>query len=195
MTTSSGAASARGVPRLVAAEHRQPTDRTRLASGLTQPILSWAAAWAAPARRGGRRRHRQIDHRRAVCGSAAARRARHLFIFDESNTLFSRMAGLATSSTSLPAGYPCGQSIGRAIAREFGTGALRRGGQAFQHRGHRRLNGYLNSMPDERFMVVQLHELLTYLGQRGVATLLTAAQHGIIPAMSAPVMRAISPTP
>jgi circadian clock protein KaiC len=42
------------------------------------------------------------------------------------------------------------------------------------------LNGYLNAMPDERFLIVQLHELLTYLGQSGVATLLVGAQHGLI---------------
>jgi circadian clock protein KaiC len=50
------------------------------------------------------------------------------------------------------------------------------------------LNGYLNAMPDERFLIVQLHELLTYLGQRGVATLLISAQHGLISShMSSPV--------
>jgi len=42
------------------------------------------------------------------------------------------------------------------------------------------LNGYLNAMPDERFLIVQLHELLTYLGQNGVATMLVGAQHGLI---------------
>jgi circadian clock protein KaiC len=42
------------------------------------------------------------------------------------------------------------------------------------------LNGYLNAMPDERFLIVQLHELLTFLGQHGVATLLVGAQHGMI---------------
>jgi circadian clock protein KaiC len=42
------------------------------------------------------------------------------------------------------------------------------------------LNGYLNAMPDERFLIVQLHELLTYLGQAGVATLLVGAHHGMI---------------
>jgi len=42
------------------------------------------------------------------------------------------------------------------------------------------LNGYLNAMPDERFLIVQLHELLTYLGQAGVATLLVGAHHGLI---------------
>jgi circadian clock protein KaiC len=42
------------------------------------------------------------------------------------------------------------------------------------------LNGYLNAMPDERFLIVQLHELLRYLGQRGVITLLVGAQHGLV---------------
>jgi circadian clock protein KaiC len=42
------------------------------------------------------------------------------------------------------------------------------------------LNGYLNAMPEERFMIVQLHELLAYLGQRGVITVLVNAQAGLI---------------
>ena len=29
------------------------------------------------------------------------------------------------------------------------------------------LNGYLNAMPGERFLIIHLHELLTYLGQAG----------------------------
>jgi len=50
------------------------------------------------------------------------------------------------------------------------------------------LNGYLNSMPDESFLIVQLHELLTYLGQRGVATLLISTQMGLLGTqMSTPV--------
>ena len=50
------------------------------------------------------------------------------------------------------------------------------------------LNGYLNAMPDDRFLIVQLHELLTYLGQAGVATLLVGAHHGMIGTnMQAPV--------
>jgi circadian clock protein KaiC len=42
------------------------------------------------------------------------------------------------------------------------------------------LNGYLNAMPEERFLIIQLHELLTYLGRQGVATILIGAQHGMI---------------
>ena len=50
------------------------------------------------------------------------------------------------------------------------------------------LNGYLNAMPEERFLTIQLHELLTYLGQQGVVTLLIVAQHGLLGSgMQAPV--------
>jgi circadian clock protein KaiC len=35
-------------------------------------------------------------------------------------------------------------------------------------------------MPEERFLSLQLHEVLGYLGQRGVLSLLTVAQHGLV---------------
>jgi circadian clock protein KaiC len=41
------------------------------------------------------------------------------------------------------------------------------------------LNGYLQAMPAEKHLYIQLHELLTYFGQRGVTTLMLVAQHGI----------------
>ncbi len=50
------------------------------------------------------------------------------------------------------------------------------------------LNGYLNAMPEERFLTLHLHELLCYLGERGVATILVMAQHGLIgPGMTSSV--------
>jgi circadian clock protein KaiC len=42
------------------------------------------------------------------------------------------------------------------------------------------LNGYLNGMPSERFLLIHMRELLAYLGQKGVVTLLTVAQHGML---------------
>jgi circadian clock protein KaiC len=42
------------------------------------------------------------------------------------------------------------------------------------------LNGYLNAMPSEQFLTLHLHELLSYLGQRGVTTVLVMTQHGIV---------------
>ncbi len=49
------------------------------------------------------------------------------------------------------------------------------------------LNGYLQSMSDERALSLQLHELLTYLNQQGVVTILVLAQHGMIGYMQTPV--------
>jgi len=50
------------------------------------------------------------------------------------------------------------------------------------------LNGYLNAMPGERFLTIHLHELLMYLGEKRVATLLIGAHQGLIgQAMHTPV--------
>ncbi|MGE0171368.1 MAG: ATPase domain-containing protein [Oligoflexales bacterium] len=42
------------------------------------------------------------------------------------------------------------------------------------------LNGYLNAMPEERFLVTQMHELFSYLNQRGILTILVVSQAGLI---------------
>jgi circadian clock protein KaiC len=49
------------------------------------------------------------------------------------------------------------------------------------------LNGYLNAMPDERFLILQMHELLTYLAQQGVLTILVLAQHGLVGPIDTPL--------
>jgi circadian clock protein KaiC len=50
------------------------------------------------------------------------------------------------------------------------------------------LNGYLNAMPEERFLLIQMHELTTYLARQGVTTLLVVAQNGLLrDALKAPV--------
>jgi circadian clock protein KaiC len=49
------------------------------------------------------------------------------------------------------------------------------------------LNGYLNAMPDGRFLILQMHELLSYLGQQGVTTILVLAQHGLVGPMDTPL--------
>ena len=45
------------------------------------------------------------------------------------------------------------------------------------------LNGYLNAVPEEKFLLLHLHELLGYLGQNNVSTVLVYAQHGVVGAM------------
>ena len=49
------------------------------------------------------------------------------------------------------------------------------------------LNGYMQSMPDERFLLLHIHELLTYLNQRGVVTLLITAQNGLVGSLESPI--------
>lgn len=49
------------------------------------------------------------------------------------------------------------------------------------------LNGYLNSMPGERYLSSQLHELSSYLNQQGVVTVFILAQHGLLAGVESPV--------
>lgn len=42
------------------------------------------------------------------------------------------------------------------------------------------LNGFMNAMPGEKFLPMQLHELTTFLNQKGIASFMVLAQHGLI---------------
>jgi circadian clock protein KaiC len=183
-------------PRLVAAEHRRKTSRERLGSGVpeidqllggglergTSAVIQGAAGTGK-------------STIAALFAAAACARGEHatLFLFDESsNTLFSRMAGL---KVDLQEHVDAGRLTVRPIdPAEFSPGEfahhVRRSVEAKQSSivVIDSLNGYLNSMPDEKFLMVQLHELLTFLGQHGAASIVVAAHHGMISAqMSGPV--------
>ena len=49
------------------------------------------------------------------------------------------------------------------------------------------LNGYLHAMGEERFVNLQLHELLSYLNQQGVITLLVVSPSGLVGQMQNPI--------
>ena len=49
------------------------------------------------------------------------------------------------------------------------------------------LNGYIHAMGDERFLNLQLHELLTYLNQQGTVTILVLSPQGILGQMQSPI--------
>jgi circadian clock protein KaiC len=49
------------------------------------------------------------------------------------------------------------------------------------------LNSYLGTMPEERSLVLQLHELLTYLNNQGVVTILILAQQGVVGDVQNPI--------
>lgn len=127
--------------------------------------------------------------------AAAAERGQNaaMFLFDESvNILLHRCAGLGIDlKKHVDAGRISIQPIDPA---ELSPGefvhSIRRA--VIEHKASivviDSLNGYLNAMPEERFMMIQLHELLMYLGNMGVATLLVSAHQGLIgAAMVTPV--------
>jgi circadian clock protein KaiC len=49
------------------------------------------------------------------------------------------------------------------------------------------LNGYQAAMPEEKQLILHMHELLQFLNRQGATTFLTVAQHGLVGDMRAPV--------
>ena len=49
------------------------------------------------------------------------------------------------------------------------------------------LNGYLQAMPQERFLPLEIHQLLSYLNQQGVLTIMVMAQHGMVGVVESPI--------
>jgi circadian clock protein KaiC len=107
------------------------------------------------------------------------------FLFDEGvNTYLDRAAGLGTD---LRPDVEAGRlSIQQVDPAELSPGEFAHNVRSAVDRDHARvvvidsLNGYLQAMPEERFLIVQMHELLTYLNQQGVVTLLIVSQHGFM---------------
>ena len=115
-----------------------------------------------------------------------------MFIFEEStSSLFHRSASLGMPLRELA-------EAGQVIVRQVDPAQLQPGEfaslvrDAVEIDGVRvlvidSLNGYLNAVPEERFLLLHLHELLSYLGQHGVATVLVFAQHGLVGTMHSTV--------
>jgi circadian clock protein KaiC len=118
------------------------------------------------------------------CVHAAARGQKSaLFVFDESvNTLTKRLDGLNVPfAEHLMAGRITVQPVDPAELSpgELIHNVLKAVSDGAQIIVIDSLNGYLNAMPDEQYLIVRLHELLTFLGQHGVATILIAAHQGL----------------
>lgn len=125
--------------------------------------------------------------------SAASRGKRGvMFIFDES------VRSLVTRSEGL--GFPVREQIGRGeLQVESIDPAQLSPGEFFQrvrhsveHDGCRTvvidsLNGLVSAMPGENFLALMLHDVLSYLGMRGVNTFLVTAQLGLIGPMNSSI--------
>jgi circadian clock protein KaiC len=183
-------------PRLVAAEHRQVTTRAKLGSDISalDRLLGGGIEEGTSTLIVGAAGTGKSTLAAQFCAAAAARGERAaLFLFDESpDTLLIRCKQLSVDLGShVAAGRVTLQQIDPAelTPGEF-VHAIRRSveEQAAKIIVLDSLNGYLNAMPEERHLAIQLHELLMYLGQKGVATILIGAHQGLIGAqMSTPV--------
>jgi circadian clock protein KaiC len=181
-------------PRLVASEHARSLPREQIGSGVpgldamlgggidrgTSTLLLGPAGSGKSAM--------------ATCFvmSAAARgEPAAIFAFDESEaTMFARAEALGMRLREhVEAGLVSVKSIDPAELSpgEFVTEVRRTVEQGARMVVIDSLNGYFNAMVDEQFVLAQMHELLSFLGHRGVATILVMAQHGLVGSMEAPI--------
>jgi circadian clock protein KaiC len=175
-------------PRLVASEHKHEFERGVASSGLAEldAMLGGgldrgtSALLLGPPGTG-------KSALASQWASAAAVRGEKVFVyaFDES------VATMEARSKSLGIDLPAHEKAGRIVVRQIDPAEVPPGQlthqvrQAVENEGARMviidsLNGYLQAMPDESFLILQLHELLTYLGRQGVVSILVVAQHGLV---------------
>jgi circadian clock protein KaiC len=183
-------------PRLVAAEHASPYEEGALASGvaaldtLMGGGIDRGTSTLLIGPPGSGKSTLALQY-----AAAAAKRGDHAatFVFDETKSaLIARSAGIGMRINE-------GSGPGQIAIRQIDPVAISPG--EFAHdvrdsveRGGARviiidsLNGYLNAMPQNNYLTAQLHELLSYLNNQGVATFFTVAQSGMIGAnMTSPV--------
>lgn len=175
-------------PRLIAADHQTAFQPVAISSGIERldqllgggPHRGTSTLLMGPAGSG----KSTIACQYAF---AAASRGDHagVFAFDETlKTLRTRMASLGLK-------WEMGKGAGQVEFQQIDPAELSPGEfvarvcRAVEQDGAQvvvidSLNGYLNAMPEEQFLTAQLHELLTYLGHKGVTTFLVVAQHGLL---------------
>jgi circadian clock protein KaiC len=175
-------------PRLVAAEHQEPFRRETVSSGIAEldALLGGgldrgtSTLFMGPAGVGKSTVAAQYAIAALNRGEKAA-----FYVFDEvPDTLAVRGEGLGM-------GIREHLRSGRLRVQQVNTAELSPGEfaqqvrRAVEHDGIGfvildSLNGYQNAMPEEHFLSAHMHELLAYLNQRGVVTLLVMAQHGVL---------------
>jgi len=175
-------------PRLVAAEHRRVNKVAKLPSTIAKldELMGGGIEEGTSTLIIGGAGTGKSTIAAQICVAAAERGQKAImFVFDEClSTLFSRCSGL---------GVKIAEHTESGLVRIVQVDPAELSPGEFSH--HIReaveewgasivvidsLNGYLNAMPEERFLTAQLHELLMYMNQQGVATILIGAHQGVI---------------
>lgn len=179
-------------PRLVAAVRRRDFDRTQIVSGVAglDSLMGGGLSrgtttlMLGPAGAG-----KSIMALHYVGAALAAGEKAALYLFDEDVDLFMHRARgvgidlvphLAAGSVLVeqvdPAELPPGEFAHKVADAVEGHGASTIVIDS--------LNGYQLAMPHEKFLVLHMHELLSYLNRQGIVTILTVAQHGVLPSIA-----------
>ncbi len=180
-------------PRLIAAEHRSELLSEPMPSGITElDVLlgggvdrSTASLFVGPAGTG-----KSAIATQFACSAAARGEPTSIFLFEERiGTLRRRSQQLGMPLDSLvERGKVRLQQIDPAeLAPDEFTQLVR---DAVEQHGSRlviidSINGYYNAMPEARYLTLQMHELLAFLSERGVASILTMAQSGLLGSQTA----------
>jgi circadian clock protein KaiC len=178
-------------PRLVAAESRELVKRAQMSSGLPafDALLGGgieegsSTLISGPPGTGKSSLAVQFVHAAVERGDQAA-----LFLFEESfNTLLNRSEGIGMD---LRTPYEAGRiSVHQIDPAELSPGEFSHAVCSAADAGAKvividSLNGYMNAMPAAGFLTTHLHEVLTYLGQRGVVTFVIGVQAGMVGVMT-----------
>ena len=175
-------------PRLVASSHHTPFERQNLSSGIKNLDLLTGGGLAngtttliiGPAGTSKSTIAVQYAVAAAERGGKAA-----LFLFDETTSiLLDRMQGLGINLAEY-------QDSGQCAIHQIDPAELTPGefsdlickeveGNGVKVVVIDSLNGYNHAMPEEKFLTAHLHEMLGYLNQQGVITILILAQQGLI---------------
>ena len=182
-------------PRLVSAEHRSDFKREVLAT--QSPELNTLLGGGVergssvlilgPAGTG-----KSLLALTFVAGAVKRGENAAMFVFDEElGLLFERAMGLGIQLQEMV-------DFGRLVIEQVDAAELTPGELSARVRHcveqyHARtvvidsLNGYQAAMPEEKALILHMHELLQYLNRQGVSTFLTVAQHGLVGDMQSPV--------
>jgi circadian clock protein KaiC len=179
-------------PRLVSPEHAQSIERSLHSSGIPNLdqmfkgglLTGTSSVFIGPSGVGKSTVAMQVVAHGLKLGVKAA-----VFTFDEVLGTFlarSEKLNFAGEHGALKTYLEDGRLIARQVdPAELTPGAFAQGVRDAVDEGASiviidSLNGYINAMPEERFLSTHLHELVSYLNQRNVITIMVVAQHGVL---------------